>query len=352
MPDTYTDFLLCSFGQASATNLSRLTDGHISHDQVTRFLSAEVQTSAALWRQVKPLVRQVENETGALVIDDSISEKPYTDENDLICWHWDHSKNHNVKGINFLTAIYQVPQAVLPIAFDLVTKTELYTDPETGKEKRRSVISKNERFRMLLHIGQTNRRCFQYVLADHWFASAGNMRYRQLTLNKDFVFPVKDNRKVALSEEEKQKKRYQGVKTLDLPEGATRQVWLEDVPFPVLLVRQVFINKDGSTGEHYLVTSDLTLDWTPITQLYQRRWSIEPYHKSLKQNASLEKSPTRLEHTQRNHFFASVCAYVKLERLRLKTKLNHFALKGKLYVSALKAAHEEFVKLKSQLSTA
>jgi hypothetical protein len=61
----------------------------------------------------------------------------------------------------------------------------------------------------------------------------------------------------------------------------------------------------------------------------------------LKQNASLAKSPTRTETTQRNHFFAAVCAFVKLETLRLKTKLNHFALKSKLYVSALQSAYEE-----------
>lgn len=352
MLDAYTDFLLCSFGQASATNFSRLTDGRVSHDKVTRFLNAEIQTSAALWREVKSLVREVQQEDGVLIIDDSIAEKSYTDENDLICWHYDHSKDRNVKGVNFLTAMYEVPQAALPVAFDLVTKTQYYTDPKTGQEKRRSAISKNERFRMLLHVCLTNRLVFRYVLTDLWFASAENICYVKLTLHKDFVFPLKDNRKVALRAEDQKNKRYQAVSTLDLPAGETRQVWLEDVPFPLLLVRQVFTNKDGSTGEHYLVTSDLTLDWTQITTLYQRRWRIEPYHKSLKQNAGLEKSPTRRERTQRNHFFASVCAYVKLERLRLATRLNHFALKGKIYVSALKAAYEEFVNLKAQLSSA
>ncbi len=79
---------------------------------------------------------------------------------------------------------------------------------------------------------------------------------------------------------------------------------------------------------------------------------IEVYHKSLKQNASLEKSPTRTETTQRNHLFASLCAYVKLERLKIKTKQNHFAMKAKLYLSAVKSAYAELVKLKEQLATA
>ncbi len=91
MLDIYTDYLICSFGQASATGLARLLDHQISHDAVTRFLSTEPQTSADLWRVVKPLVRAVESEEGVLIIDDSIEEKPSTDENELISWHYDHS---------------------------------------------------------------------------------------------------------------------------------------------------------------------------------------------------------------------------------------------------------------------
>ena len=79
---------------------------------------------------------------------------------------------------------------------------------------------------------------------------------------------------------------------------------------------------------------------------------IEVFHKSLKQNASLEKSPTRTETTQPNHLFASLCAYVKLEKLKIKTKLNHFALKSKLYLSAVKSAYGELVKLKAHLAAA
>ena len=99
--DLYTDFLLSSFGPTTATTLSRLVDGAISHDQVTRLLAGEPQRSGHLWQKVKPLVRAVENPSGVIIIDDSISEKPYTDENDLICWHDDHSKNRTVKGQQF-----------------------------------------------------------------------------------------------------------------------------------------------------------------------------------------------------------------------------------------------------------
>jgi DDE family transposase len=352
LQDLYTDYLISSFGPTTATGFSRLLKEEISHDQVTRFLASSAKTSADLWRIAKPLVRQVESDDGVLALDDSIVEKPYTDENELICWHWDHSKNCNVKGINFLTAFYVTAQAGLPVAFDLVTKTETYLDAKTGKQKRRSSLTKNERFRMLLHVCIHNQIRFHYVLSDSWYAAADNFKYIKQELQKEFVIPLKSNRKVALSEEEKKHGQYQALSTLDLPEGATRQIWLEGVDFPLLLAKQVFTNEDGSMGILYLVTSDLSLPYDRLTKLYQKRSSIEVFHKSLKQNASLEKSPTRTTTTQRNHLFASLCAYIKLERLRLGVGLNHFALKSKIYLSALQSAFAELVKIKAQSQTA
>ena len=151
--------------------------------------------------------------------------------------------------------------------------------------------------------------------------------------------PLKANRKVAMSVDAKQEGRYQSVDTLELEPMKPVTVYLEGVDFSLLLVKQVFTNGDGSTGILYLVTSDTTLDGNGITTIYQKRWNVEPYHKSLKQNASLEKSPTQTVATQTNHFFAALCGYIKLELLKSDTKLNHFALKSKLYLSAIQSAY-------------
>ncbi len=346
--DLYTDYLISSFGQVTATGLARLLDGEVSHDQITRFLAGEPKRSADLWRIAKPFVRQIESDSGVIVIDDSIEEKEYTDENELICWHWDHSKGRNVKGINFLSALYVTDQGALPVAFDLVAKAEAYVDEKTGNLRRKSSISKNERYRSLLRVVVHNQIKFRYVINDSWYASADNMKMIKRDLDKEFVMPLKSNRKVALSKEQKTSGQYMAVSSLELPADTTSEIWLEEVPFPLLLTKQVFINEDGTTGILYLVTSDLTLNSDQIQKLYQRRWSVEEYHKSLKQNVSLERSPTRTTTTQRNHLFASLCAYLKLESLKWQTKLNHFALKSKIYSSALKAAYSELVKLNPQ----
>ena len=347
--DLYADYLISSFGPTTATGLSRLLQAHLSHDKITRFLSERPYTSANLWQIVKPLVRQVQNENAVLVVDDSIAHKPHTDASELIGWHYDHTTGTSVKGINFLTTLYCVGSGTnevsLPVAFALVEKDEEFTDEKTGRLKRRATVSKNEHYRAMLRACVKNGMPFRYVLNDVWFAAADNMKLIKTDLGKDFVMPLKCNRKVALSGQDKKDGRYQAVETLTLEHRQAREVYLEQVPFPLLLVKQVFTNKDGSQGVLYLVTSDTTLDGDRMMGLYQERWQVEVYHKSLKQNASLECSPTRTTRTQSNHVFLSLCAFVKLEALKIKTQCNHFALKSKLYTAALQAAFGQLQKL-------
>ena len=344
--ELYTDYLIASFGPTTATGLARLTEEAISHDQVTRLLASPRKTGRDLWRKVKPLVRQIESPDGVLIVDDTIEEKPYTDENEIICWHWDHSKGRNVKGINFLTALYENQGQSLPVSFDIVEKTELYTDEKTSKLKRRSATTKNERFRRMLTQCVDNRIEFGYVLADSWFASSENMRHVKLELDRAFIFALKANRKVALSLEDKQEGHYVRVDALVIEPLAVREVYLKEVPFPLLFTKEIFTNEDGSSGVLYLVTSDTTLTSDHMKTYYKRRWKVEEYHKSIKQNASLAKSPTRTETTQTNHLFASLLAFVKLEGLKSTTSKNHYALKTKLYVKALKSAFAELQSLK------
>jgi hypothetical protein len=294
---------------------------------------------------VKPLVRQNERKDGVLIFDDSIEEKPYTDENDIICWHYDHSKDRNLKGINFLTALYHNGEVSLPVAFQLIAKTETYVEAKSGRTKRRSPKTKNEYYRAMVTTCVRNQLRFRYVLNDSWYASVDNMKVVKSDLERDFIMAIKSNRKVARSAAAKAAGQFQTVATLVLPEGTVCEVWLEGLAFPLGFTKQIFTNEDGSTGTLYLVTSDLTLDYLTLTTIYQKRWKIEEYHRSLKQNAALAKSPTRTVTTQTNHFVAALYAFVKLEMLKVATKLNHYALKTKLYLSALQQAYQELQKL-------
>lgn len=354
--DLYTDYLLTTMHQASATGLSRLVDGAISHDEITRLLAGNEFSSKELWQKTKKLIRAHETETACLIFDDTIIEKPYTDENALICWHYDHSTGKSVKGINLLTAFYysQKPDDELPlrspVSYEVVLKTTVYKDEKTGKEKRKSEVTKNELLQEMVKQCIHNQLKFKYVLADSWYGSTENMLYIHRK-NKYFIFDMKNNRNVVLNENDRNIGNWTRIDELKIEENTPIKVWLKDLEIPVLLTKQVLKNKDESIAVRFLVSNDFSLSDEDFTTLYKKRWSVEEYHKSLKQNAAAAKSPTRTITTQKNHLFASVLAYVKLEKLKFIQQLNHFAIKSKIYLAAIKAAFNELNLLKKDCAS-
>lgn len=99
--DLYTDYLITSSSYTTATGMAALLT--IKHDKITRALSKGNYDSKFLWKKAKPYIRELSqsNQSAALIFDDSIEAKPYTDESELNCWHFDHTVGRNVKGVNF-----------------------------------------------------------------------------------------------------------------------------------------------------------------------------------------------------------------------------------------------------------
>lgn len=100
--ELYSDYIISSFGQITATGWSKAPEGSVSHDQITRFPSKKDWDSKELWKLVKPVVTEQEKEDGVLIIDDTIEKKPDTQESELIGWHHDHQSNRSVKGVNII----------------------------------------------------------------------------------------------------------------------------------------------------------------------------------------------------------------------------------------------------------
>lgn len=345
--ELYTDYLIVNAaGYATATGLSAMMEGEISHDQMTRLLSKQEFNSKDLWLEVKATVRQVECEDACLIFDDTIQEKQWTDENEIMCWHYDHCQGRTVKGINLLNALYYSGEVSIPVAFEVIRKPIEFSDIATRKVKRASTETKNELMRQMIGQCVQNQLKFRYLLMDSWFAAKENFEFI-LKKNKHFIAALKDNRLVALSLDDKKQGRFVRVSELVLSDKQVVRGWLKGFDEEVLLVRRVFTNKDGSTTSMNLVCSDLSCDGEQVATLYQKRWKVEEFHKSLKSNAGLAKSPTRTVITQNNHVFMSIYAVFKLECLKIKHKTNHFALRAKLFIRATQQAYAELQNLRT-----
>ncbi len=226
-------------------------------------------------------------------------------------------------------------------------KPIVYRDAKTGTLKRKSNRSKNEHLRRMLAVCQRNQLAWRYVLADSWFSAKDNLNFIRQGLGKHFVIALKSNRTVALSYEAKRQGNFSRPEALNLPERQAVRGYLRGLDFAVLLVRQVFTNKDGSRGVLYLACSDLEHDAEGIVTIYQKRWNVETYHKTLKSHASLARSPTRTVRTQSNHCFLAIYAACRLTWLSVQHRLNHVALRTRLYLKAVRHAFDELQLLKA-----
>ena len=101
----------------------------------------------------------------------------------------------------------------------------------------------------------------RYVRNDVWFASVDTMKLVKQELEHDFIMPIKSNRKLALSLPAKK----QGVATLTIEPDIGLTIYLEGLDLPLLVVKQIFTNADGSGGILYLVTRAIGLTYDQIT---------------------------------------------------------------------------------------
>lgn len=361
--DLYTDFLTSSPNVASALLLSEVLEHTHSHDSITRMLAQKELSQKEYWSSIKTVVREVESlEEGVISVDDVITHKPHSAENELISWYYDHTSGQSAKGINIITFTYVnpsiEPKVKLPLAFELVRKDKevVKTVKKKGKfiekKTRQSSISKNELVRKRLHtLTYHNQVAYKYIAFDTWYAATDTLKYIVQKLKKHFVAAIKSNRLVRLSSQETGKKKpWMQVSEADFEPNRVYQVYLKGVPFPLHLVKRVYYNLDGTVGVQYLVTSDTDLRASKIDHIYQHRWSSEDIHRSLKQNVALEKMPAKKESSQANHLFASMLAQVKLECMKIATKLNHYALKRMILIKALQKTWGEVKELKQRVS--
>jgi len=349
LQDIYINFTISSFEKIEMTKLSKLRG--CSHDIFTKhlLLNDTLDDDKRLWKSIKPFLRNYENEdSGCILIDDMLMHKPWTKTNDIVCWHYDHVSQRMEKGILMLNFHYTDASGIsIPLGYEIITKTEEKWNDEYQKYVKKSLFTKNEIMQDKLKIlHYHNEVKYRYILFDKWFASTKNLVFIEEELKKKFVCPIKSNRKIALTVEERNKGKYVNISTIGIEGGSSRLIYLEGYEKPLRLIKQVV--KNGDDGESiylYLVTNDIDLSFDEVLKIYQRRWKIEEYHKSLKQNLKIEHSPTKVETSQRNHIHLAVCGFIKLEKLRLNYKMNHFAIKEKIYIEALKVAYKKVEKL-------
>ena len=95
------------------------------------------------------------------------------------------------------------------------------------------------------------------------------------------------------------------------------------------------VSPDGDIG--YWATNDLTMDELRRVALADLSWSIEEYHRALKQCCNVERCQARSARAQRNHIGLAIRAFVRLSWRFYTTGVSWYETKTAIVREAVRA---------------
>lgn len=323
----YVEYLISTPINYTCTNLAEHLEG-VSHDAVSDYLQRDKQTARHLWELVEGLID--DSPEACLIIDDSVQNKAYSQAIELVKRQYSGAVGGLVRGIGVVNLVHTNGQEHYPIDFRVYAKE---TDGKT----------KNDHFQEMLNRAVHDKQIkAKTVLFDSWYGSWQNLKLAQ-RLGLTFYTTLKSNRLVSLNKES-------GYSHLDDIEWSDQQlkngiiVKLKKVPFKVKLFKVVATNGDID----WVITNDLDENTTtPVAQeANDLRWSVEEFHRELKQLTGSEKCQCRKARSQRNHLACCYHAWLSLKvqanamgktMYRVRTDLFSDYLRAQLYSPTIKA---------------
>jgi len=186
----YVEYIIATFGNYTCTNLANHLKGDqaVSHDAINDFLRREKLTPRGLWDVAQTLIS--DGPSAYLLFDDSVQDKRYATNMNLVYRQWSGAVHDVVKGIGVVNLVHSSgpDQEFYPIDY------RIYDPKGDGKTKQ-------DHFRDMLLTAITSKKLqARIILFDNWYASAENLKLIH-RLDRYFITTVKSNRKVSISEE-------------------------------------------------------------------------------------------------------------------------------------------------------
>jgi putative transposase len=308
----FIDFLIATPSNATAMEAQRTqpdTDNPAAHDAYTRLLHRLEPDSDTLWVEVQP---EIGRTGGVLILDDSVLDKPYAHQMELVHYLWSGKHHRVVKGIALLTLLWTDGDRHLPCDY------RLYDKPNDGK-------TKNDHFGDLIAVAHQRGFVPECVLFDGWYSSVDNLK-RLRKLNWSWLTRLKANRRVNPDRT--------GLRALSACGIATTGTVVHLEGYGLIKVFRIEA-KDGTT--EYWATNNLQMDELERLRLADASWRIEEYHRGLKQVTNVERCQCRKAVAQRNHIGLALRAFVVVERWCFGTGVNWLSAKWQIVRDAVRA---------------
>ena len=308
----YINFLIATqraYSCCEAERVQPASEAAPAHDAINRLLHRHDPSPEELWQEAESYVDLTQ---GLLVLDDTVLDKFYAHRMDLVSRQWPGPHTRAGQGINPTPLPCTAGDNPFPCDYRLY-------------EKAVDGATKNDHFRAMLTTAQ--ERGFQpaCVAFDSWFSGLANLKliahygWRWLTR-------LKRNRLV-----NPDRRGNRAVSEIDI--GAQGQsVHLKG--YGMIRVFKI-VAPDGDID--YWATNDLEMSELQRLQWAEWEWSIEEYHRGLKQCCGVEKAQVRSSRAQRNHIGFAIRAFLRLEMHWFNTGISWYEAKLRIVRDAVRS---------------
>lgn len=308
----YINFLIAAQKAYSCTEAERVqpkSDKSAAHDAITRLLHRMEPSSEQLWQEAQPQVRLDE---GILVVDDSTLDKLYAEKMELVTRHWSGKHGRVVQGINLITLLWTEGDRHIPLDYRFY-------------EKCVDGATKNNHFRSMLTTATERGFVPRCVVFDSWYSSLDNLKliraYGWIWLTR-----LKRNRHVNPDNTNN--------RPLHEVEIAATGTVVHLKGYGFVKVFKI-VTPDGDID--YWATNDLGMGALQRLQFAEFGWTIEEYHRGLKQCCGAERAQVRSSRAQRNHVGLAIRAFLRLELHWFATGISWYEAKLVIVRHAIRA---------------
>lgn len=293
--ELYKAFLQASSVRYSGLALSEVSPSEVSHDGVSRWLKDKRFSPREIWSISKDFIH--EQEECLLIADDSVLSKTHSKKIDLVNYQYSGNAHDVIAGIGLINLLWYGCESEASVPIDY----RIYDKDTDGK-------TKNSHFLDMLSLAKKRGITPSAVVMDAWYSSLKNLKAIR-DHGWVWVTTLRKNRKV---------NRNIRLETLEIPdEGLT--VHLRGYGWVTVFK---FVAKNGRID--YVATSmqDPTRD--QLTRIVKKRWSIEVYHRELKQTCGIERCQARTGRAQRNHICLAIQTWLDKHRRRINETLSFY----------------------------
>ncbi|MDB9487752.1 transposase, partial [Dolichospermum circinale CS-537/01] len=289
---------------------------NISHDKINYYLKNAKLTPRLLWDNVKDVIMTDDN--GYVIFDDSILDKRYSEEIEIVRRQYGGNEHGVLKGIGVVSCVYVNPK----LQRFWVVDYRIFNPDADGKTKIDHVKD------MLQNLVYHKLLPFDTVLMDTWYAVHNLMLYID-SLDKIYYCPLKENR---LVDDTFGKEKYKRIELLQWSEEDLESGKIIKIKgFPANKKVKLFRVTVSTNRTDYVVTNDLSQSSTDVVQqVCKIRWKIEEFHREIKQLTGIESCQCRKARLQLNHVACAMLVWVRLKNLAYRTGQTIYEIKHKL----------------------